>query len=343
MTTPKTTHRRIIDMHSHYTVDFADWFTTFTAANGIEWAVNLVDIDLHAAADMNGPAIHTDVRRWAGRTPPRMLLFHMPNLDGIGTPEWEQRERRHLDHALAHGARGIKIWKNLGLWQRDTTGARLAVCDPRLDWLWTTAADHALPVTIHVGDAPAFFAPLTPANERYAELCQHPNLWLGENSRFPPLASIHDDFEELLQRHPKTTFTAAHFGTFLPFTRLHRMLGDHSNLYVDTAARVSDMGRHRHREDVVAIFTDFPDRVLFGTDVIRAATGPWLPDHAATDPYLFSYLAQHLRFFETTDELPLPLPQQGTWTIRGLGLPTATLDRLLFDNAARLLHLDGLS
>lgn len=329
---PVSPRPKIIDVHTHFIPTYDAWFGRYLDANGIDSAINL----------WNGvmppfPPAEAALGEWAGRADARMTFFHTPSFEGVAEPGFEQRESDNLNTALKLGAKGIKVWKNLGLWQGADRGRLLRCNDARLAWLWETAAELDLPVAIHVGDAPAFFEPMDDHNERRREIDEHPEWWYGDSSRFPALHEIHDDFEDLVRSHPRTTFIAVHFGTFLPMQRLHVLLSECPNLNVDTAARVSDMGRARDRDAVLRIFDDFPDRVLFGTDVVRST---WhMPPEDDADPYLTKYLDLHFRFFETEDELPLPLPEQGDWRIRGLGLSGEQLQLLYASNAQRLLGL----
>ena len=77
-----------------------------------------------------------------------------------------ETEAAALRDSAERGARGLKVWKQLGLRARDPNGRLVAIDDPRLDPLWATAADLALPVVIHIADPIAFFEPLDPPNER---------------------------------------------------------------------------------------------------------------------------------------------------------------------------------
>jgi predicted TIM-barrel fold metal-dependent hydrolase len=321
---------RLVDFHIHVTPDWDDWFRAFACANGVTSAVNLWDLALPPASP----------NPWLGEratcAPDGMLFFHMPDLEGLGATGFEQRETRKILAAVALGARGLKIWKNLGLWLRDATGKLVYVCDERLAWLWDLAAELKLPVLIHVGDPPAFFAPLERTNERYEELRLHPEYWYGDRERYPPLEAILDDLVAVVHRHPSCTFVAAHFGSFLDFESVYAVLREQPNFYVDTAARITDLGRERDRDVVERIFSEFPDRILFGTDLIRTPHAH-LPRSDEADPLLERYMGVHFRFLETSEVLAPPLPEQGKWSIRGLDLGRETLQRIYFRNAEELL------
>jgi predicted TIM-barrel fold metal-dependent hydrolase len=267
---------------------------------------------------------------------PGLRRCHVPDLSGIGTPGFAERLVEEVRKADAAGAVGVKVWKNLGLWERDTSGERLPVDDERLSPLWSVIAELDLPVVIHVGDPPAFFAALDDANPRIEELRAHPEWWWGAPG-FPSLETLHQQFERLVASHPRTTFVAAHFGCFIPWEEVGRMLAEHANFHVDTAAAIADMGRDP-RSPVRELILAHPDRVVFGTDLIRLRDFDMPALAARWD--LREFYELHWRFFETdARELAHPLPAQGPWTVTGLDLPPDVLEQLYYTNAIRLFNL----
>jgi predicted TIM-barrel fold metal-dependent hydrolase len=68
--------------------------------------------------------------------------------------------------------------------------------------------------------------------------------------------------------HPATHFVGLHFGCFMSWVEVRRMLATYRTYHVDTAAAIADMGRGDVGE-VRDIVVDFSDRVIFGTDLLR--------------------------------------------------------------------------
>ena len=62
------------------------------------------------------------------------------------------------------GCRGIKLWKDLSLWERDKYGRPIRTDDPRFDIIYDTAAKLHIPVLMHVADPAAFFTPKSEKN-----------------------------------------------------------------------------------------------------------------------------------------------------------------------------------
>ena len=301
--------------------------------------------DLEAALDASNIAAIVDLDGGWGDTLRRELERWEPLGDrvavfaGLDYAMWADRpdfgdvEAARLRDATSVGARGLKVWKTLGLRARDAGGRLVAVDDPRLDPVWATAADLRLPVVIHVADPIAFFEPLDASNERYEELLAHPDwhFWPTRASEqpgiagFPSFDELIDGLEAIVARHPVTTFIGAHVGCAPEdLGRVDRMLGAYPNWNIDIAARIAELGRQPYRARELML--RWPDRVLFGTDVP--------PDPAAWRVYA--------RFLETRDEsFPYDLDggpgSQGRWLIHGLGLPDDVLRAVYADNARRLI------
>ena len=72
--------------------------------------------------------------------PDRFAVFSGIDYDNFATDSnFGETEAKRLRESVALGARGLKVWKRLGLRLRDTEGKLIPVDDPRLDPLWATA------------------------------------------------------------------------------------------------------------------------------------------------------------------------------------------------------------
>ena len=266
----------------------------------------------------------------------RVIVFAGVDYDGFAIDDdFGERAARRLRDAAAAGARGLKVWKGLGLQARDSRGRLVAVDDPRLDPLWSTAGELGLPILIHVGDPIAFFLPLDGHNERYEELVEHPDwhFWPPrrpgagpEDPGFPPFDEVMGAFIRLVERHPGTTFIGAHVGCAAEdLDWVSAMLDACPNYAVDLAARLGELGRQPYtaRE----FFIRHQDRIVFGTD---------------GDPDPGEYRRWY-RFLETRDESfdygSGDVPAQGRWQIHGIDLPAEVLRKVYGANARRLLGL----
>jgi hypothetical protein len=333
-----------IDVHVHVPPERYGWAAEVFARYGVRVALNA------SGGHPDGGGLEETVA--AGRTVNGAILSYC-SLDFryVEAPDFSAYATSTLDRCRALGAVGLKISKALGLGYVLSDGTLLRVDDPRLDVVFEHAGELGMPVLIHSGDPQAFFEPPSPDNERWAELGEHPawSFW-GPVPDGPPglmwpsWQEVFDQFEARVARHPRTRILGAHFGNAPeePET-VARMLAQYPNLYVETAARVPEIGRFDARR-MREIFERFSDRILFGTDFQTGRSGSLALGSAGEGsdaeediPFFF---AQQFRYFETEERgLRSPTPIQGDWPIDGIGLPREVLERFYYRNAMALFGL----
>jgi predicted TIM-barrel fold metal-dependent hydrolase len=312
---------RLLDLMSRYGVDHAVNFSGGWPARPLERSIRAAD--------------RTDGRMSVMCNLPWQLLSRMG-----GFP---QKGADALAACKKLGAKGLKINKVLGLAARDRQGRLVPVDDPRLDPIFDAAGRLGLPVAIHTADPKAFWSPVDPKNERYAELSAHPG-WSYHGREVPSWKKLLGQLERRVARHPKTVFVGVHFGNAAEEPGLvDRMLDRYSNYYVDTAARIPELGRH-DAEKMRRLFIKHQDRILYGSDLgvgtgelMLGSTGPEPPGPADVDRFFKS----SYRYFETRDRgFAHPTPIQGDWSIDGIGLPRDVLAKIYCRNAVRIYSLD---
>ncbi len=313
----------VINIHAHFRRWYQHWtpeqLVAFMQETNTE---RIIDLDGGLGNDLQ-----QEVNRYAAPRPNQFVIFATFWFSDSLT-DWNYFRRtveERLPEAKANGAKGIKIWKNLGLRTRDEHGRLIAVNDPRLDPLWTKAGELSLPILIHVGDPAAFFDPIDRHNERYEELKANPD-WSFYGPQYPSLQTVLNQFERVASAHPQTTFILAHLGNRTDdLTAAGAMLDRNPNLFMDISARVSELGRQPRAAR--AFFIRYQDRLLFGTD-------------GNPEPSVYRTF---FRFLETSDEYFVypfwPEFNYGRWKIYGVNLPDDVLRKLYHDNAAKLLGL----
>ena len=314
-----------IDAHNHLPM-------THPRLQGVDLGQLVREMDLvNVAAIVNlsggtGDELKQNLASLDFAHPGRFATFCNVDWAGLGGPGWTERAVAQLQADVQAGARGLKIFKDLGLRVRDDKDELVRPDDPRLADLWDQAGELGVPVLIHTADPVAFFRPLDRFNERWDELHEHPH-WHFYGPEFPSFQELIESLYRLIEAHPGTTFITAHVGCYpenLGFGS--QMLDRYPNLYTDISARIAELGRapYTARE----WFHKYADRILFGTDVTPR------PDWYRT----------YFRFLETADEYfsyepGEGNPGQGRWRIYGVYLPDDVLQKVYHDNAARLLGL----
>jgi len=322
---------RAVDAHNHlgrWLSEDGDW----VAPDVPRLLADMDAANLCAIVNLDGrwgDELEANLERYDRRHPGRFVTFCHLDWAETAAPGFGERLARSLRRSLAAGARGLKVWKDLGLSLTDERGELLLPNDERLAPVWQVAAEEGAQVLIHTADPRAFFAPVDATNERLEELLVNPD-WsfahLGDGHCQRLLKAL----EALVAANPATTFIAAHVaGAAEDLDQVERLLGAYPNLSVDIAAQVAELGRQpRRARDLILRHAE---RILFGTDIFPPSPGEY---------------AIHFRFLETADEhfaysLDEP-PPQGRWRISGLGLPDDVLDLVYGGNARRLIPGLGL-
>lgn len=319
-----------VDVHNH----LGRWLTADWCAPDVPALLDLLDrTNVRAVVNLDGlwdDELEANLDRYDRAHPGRFLTFCQVDWTALAHVGGEREVQRQLRDAAARGARGLKVWKNLGLTVTGPDGALVAPDDPRVVETLALAGELGLPVLIHVADPKAFFDPPDRYNERVDELTAQPSWSFADRSRFPSFEHLLDAFGRLLAATPGTTYVGAHVGCVAEdLDHVSRLLRAAPNLVVDIAGRLGELGRQPRR--FRRLVEDFPDRVLFGTDAF---------------PLSREQLETHFQFLETADEHFAyspgdPVPPQGRWAISGADLPAHLLPALYAGNACRVLGLDA--
>ena len=167
--------------------------------------------------------------------------------------------------AVSQGAIGLKVYKSLGLTNKDSEGKRVRVDDERLGPIWDVCGELGIPVLIHSADPFQFWLPKDNENERWLELKEKPNRYYGDSDFIPPFEEIIKEQHSVFKRHDKTTFINAHLGWMgNDLQRLGKHLDEFPNVMTEFGAVIAELGR----QPITAreFFIKYQDRNLFGKD-----------------------------------------------------------------------------
>lgn len=285
----------------------------------------VADMDkLHLAVMVNlsggyGSSLKKQTDNIKAHYPNRFIVFANINFAGIGEPGWTARAVQQLSEDVAQGAKGLKIFKDLGLSVKDNRGRRVTVDDERLDPIWTRAGELHIPVLIHTADPKPFWDPVDETNERWLEITTHPGRKRGPADP-APWQTLIDEQHHVFKKHPATTFIAAHFGWYPnDLTTLGHLLDEMPNMNVEFGAVIAELGRQPRAAR--QFFERYQDRIMFGKD-------SWVPEEYNT----------YFRVLETADEyFPYHKKYHAFWRMYGMDLPDAILKKIYYLNALRMI------
>jgi predicted TIM-barrel fold metal-dependent hydrolase len=250
--------------------------------------------------------------------PTRFGLFVNIDFETIHEADFATEQVALIDQAVQDGVMGLKVYKSLGLTDRDENGTRIAVNDPRLDPIWKACGDNNIPVLIHSGEPASFWHPKDKFNERWLELRQKPNRYRDPETN-PSFEEVLAEQHDIFRKHPNTTFINAHLGWMgNDLDRLGAHLDTYPNVVTEIGAVLAELGRQPKRAR--QFFIDYQDRILFGKDSYRV-----------------SEYYTYFRVLETDDEyFDYYRKRHAHWKMYGLALPDSILKKLYYKNALRL-------
>ncbi|WP_446050893.1 amidohydrolase family protein [Zobellia laminariae] len=267
----------------------------------------------------SGSKLAESVDNIAKNYPNRFVVFANVDFDGAGKPGWTEKTVAQLEADIKKGARGLKVFKSLGLRNVDSDGKRLAVDDVRLDPIWAKCGELGVPVLIHSADPKSFWDDMNADNERWLELKTHSRRKRSDTDPAPWQQIIYEQ-HHVFKKHPKTKFISAHMGWYAnDLQQLGGFLDDMPNMYVGIAAVIAELGRQP--QNAREFFIKYQDRILFGKD-------SWKPEEFPT----------YFRVLETNDEyFPYYKKYHAFWAMYGLNLPDEILKKVYYKNALSLV------
>lgn len=277
-----------------------------------------------------GETLDKNIERLNKRYPGRFIQYMRIDWSRIDEPGFGEAMATELERGFKIGAQGLKISKTLGLRAKDKTGTLIRVDDARLDPIWAKCGQLGIPVELHIADPVAFWTPLDSKNERLIELMDHPQWLYGPG--FPDRDELLEQRNAVIERHPKTNFIGLHVGGAPEdLARVGKWLDRYPNFYVETGARVPELGRQPYTAR--RFFLKYQDRILFGTDSTPISGAKLAKD--GQEMYRV-----HWRWFETDDEYfdaRKTHHLQALWRVYGIFLPDEVLKKLYYENAVRLI------
>ena len=220
---------------------------------------------------------------------------------------------------LKMAPRGLKVYKSLGLRNKDSQGNRLAIDDSRLDPIWAKCGELGIPVLIHSADPKPFWDDFNGDNERWLELKTHPRR-KRDATNPAPWEQIMNEQHNMFKKHPKTTFISAHMSWLAnDLGKLGRLFDEMPNMNVGIGAIIAELGRQPRFAK--AFFEKYQDRILFGKD-------SWKPEEFPT----------YFRVLESDDEyFPYHKKYHAFWPMYGLDLSDEILKKVYYKNALRIV------
>jgi hypothetical protein len=317
----------IIDAHIHYGDDHPDLMALLA-----ECDLRLFNICVAHMELSDSP----DVAAWRSQAELyRSLADHYPArfawCTSFDVPRFHMDDRAYADHVIqgleadfAAGAVACKVWKNVGMEARKPDGSWLMIDDPIFTPIFDYIAGRGRTLLMHIAEPLACWQPLDPSKPHYGYYSQNPQWHMYNKPEYASHAQLIEARDNVVARHPSLRVVGAHLGSLEYDTdEVAARFDRYPNFAVDISARLGDLAR-QPADKVRRFFERYPDRILFGTDVVMRRNLSEMPDEERQrllDALRATYRT-HFAYFETTGEVDI----RGH-SAQGIGLSQGILDQ----------------
>ena len=268
------------------------------------------------------------------RYPGRVAFVTTFSVEEFLSPGWSAAALRDIDTAIAQGAVGVKIWKNIGMALRDADGRYVMPDDGRLEPIIAHLERQRIVLLGHQAEPLNCWLPpekMTVRSDR-EYFSEHPQYYMYRHPEMPTQETILAARDRMLRAHPALRFDAVHLASLeWNVERVADFLDRFPEARVDMAARLVHLEYQAAREPqkVRRFLLLYQDRILYGSDT---AYGPDDADVGAVTALHRDWL-EDWRFLATAE---LMHSQDFAPAFHGLHLPREVIDKIYRRNAQAL-------
>jgi predicted TIM-barrel fold metal-dependent hydrolase len=277
---------------------------------------------------------HRDALALRSAYPDRVAFATTFDAAGSDRSGWGENAKRQLTEALDAGAIAVKVWKDIGMQQRDADGRAVMIDDTRFTPIFRMLEERGTVVLGHLGEPRNAWLPLAEMtiNSDREYFKTHPQYHMATHAEWPTYEQQIAARDRMLDRHPRLRFVGVHLASLeWSVDRITGFLNRYPNASVDLAARLSHLQLQASldRDKVRRFFLRFQDRILYATDI--ACQGP--QEDSACAAQAQETWHDDWRFLSSADTLR---SAEFEAPFRGLALPRDVIDKVYSGNARRL-------
>jgi predicted TIM-barrel fold metal-dependent hydrolase len=269
------------------------------------------------------------------------------SMKGFGGKDWSADTIRHIDAEIARGALGVKVWKNIGMVEKDAQGRLIMLDDPGFDGVMRHLEERGIPLIAHQAEPKNCWLPLdqmTTENDR-SYFRDHPEYHMYLHPDQPSYETLIAARDRFVARHPKLKFDGAHLGSLeWSVDELARFLDSYPNASVDMAARMTQV-QYQSKSDYAKVrrfLIKYQDRIMYGTDLTE--NPPDATERAQNPPVDTAQFATEADDFWRSDWIYLATARKQhidaiNADVDGLALPRTVIRKIYYANARRFFGL----
>ena len=325
------------DVHFHYGTP-VDAFLTYAHSIGM----HLVSVNVDAGDSID---VQLDMVLDLQKQHPGMMDFLGTfSVDDFGKDGFVDRTIAQIDRCINLGAKGIKIWKNIGMVLQDEQGNYVMADHSAFAPIFTYLEKQGIPLMAHLGEPKNCWLPYDEmtmkGNLRYYQ--QNPQYHMYQ---FPEKPSYEEQIiarDHLLERYPKLPFIGAHIGSLeWNIDEVAKRFDAYPNFTVDLSARMPylQLQAFEDRKKLLSFLTKYQDRILYGSDVTLRETNPAKTEERKKglhDRWLQDWLFLATNEIVPSDQFTL---ESAPKEMEGLRLPRIIVDKIFFKNSKRVFDI----
>ncbi len=265
--------------------------------------------------------------------PGKLAYLTSFSMKGWDDPDWQAKTMDYITESFKKGAAGLKVWKNIGMVEKDKNGKFIMIDDPKFDTIFNYLEKNHIPVCGHIGEPKDCWLPIEEmtVNNDKKYYKENPQYHMYLHPDYPSYEDQINSRDNLLKKHPGLHFMGAHLGSLEWSTD---ELGRHFDMFpdftVDMAARICHIEKQagENWQKVHDFFIKYQDRILYGTD-----QGDFFgtnPDTAELKANTHQVWTRDWKFL-TTDSVMTSWEVNGEF--KGLKLPREVIEKIYFKNA----------
>jgi predicted TIM-barrel fold metal-dependent hydrolase len=323
-----------IDFHAHYRSDRDYLIPLFDSLN-----LQPLLVDVGRVDTANWHRQRKGLIENFQKHPDRYFFCTSFTANEIDDPDYAENIIKHLKHDLDLGARMVKVWKNFGMVSQDNSGAYVHIDDPRIQPVWDFLVEEGIPVLAHIGEPLQAWRPIDENNPHAGYFKNNPQYHAYLHPEIPSWEAIQEARNNWLARNPELAVVGAHNGSMSHDVALMaETLDKYPNFHVEPAARIADLAL-QDSDSVRDFIIKYQDRFLYGTDFGTSGDASELSmEELEQEKQSLAFrMNAHWLYFSTLDSVEIP--RSKPVPTRGLGLPDAVLQKVYYQNAARILKI----
>lgn len=258
------------------------------------------------------------------------------SMEGWRSDGWLEKNIAYINQSLKKGALGVKVWKNLGMVEKDKYGSFIMVDAPRFDSLFSYLEKHRIPVCGHLGEPRNCWLPIEEmtVNNDKSYYKEHPQYHMYLHPDYPSYEQQIKARDHMLVQHPGLRFMGAHLASLeWNVDTLTAFLDRFPNATADMAARICHLQLQAQKDfDKVRDFMiKYQDRIIYGTDMVIIAASETDPQKLVKETH--AIWTSDWKFLATDESMSV---NEIAGEFKGLKLPRKVVEKIYCTNAQKM-------